>query len=83
MPPLRVVAQPDDARHHPFAVAGDTVTEHVAREHDEPEGRVASCLTLGVIVEAGTAVDDQDPRPLSGNAPSQARYPVSAISPSR
>ena len=58
-----VVAQPDETRHHAVAIAGNALAEHVTREGDVPKRRVAPSLPLGVIVETGPTVDDQNSRP--------------------
>ena len=59
----RVVAQGQQAGHDPLPVPRHPRAEHVAGEHHIPDRRVAAGLVPGVRVEAGAAVDEQDPGP--------------------
>ena len=59
----RVVPQGQQAGHDPLPVPRHPGAEHVAGEHGIPDRRVAAGLLPGVRVEAGTAVDEQDPGP--------------------
>jgi len=69
----RVVAQGEQARHHPLPVPRDTVAEHVAGQHGIAEGGIAARLLPRVRVEAGPAVHEQDsgPRPFPGVIPAE------------
>jgi len=53
--PRRVVAQGEQARHHPLPVPRDAVAEHVAGEHGVAEGRITARLIPRVRIEAGPA----------------------------
>ena len=70
---VRVVAQGEQARHHPLAVPRDPVAEHVAGQHGVAEGGITARLFPRVRVEAGPAVDEQDSRlrPFLGVIPAE------------
>jgi len=60
--PVRVGHERADRRHRALTVAADAVAEHVAGEHGVAQRGVAPRLLARVVVEAGAAVHQQDPR---------------------
>src|SRR5262249_24675096 len=62
-----IIAQGCEARDDPLPVARHARAEHVARMDDVPERRVARRLILRMLVEPGTAVDEENPGPRAGN----------------
>jgi hypothetical protein len=61
---VRVIAHPGEERDDLLPrPASDVAAEHVAREHDVAELRVAAGLLPGVIIESGAAVHEHDTRP--------------------
>ena len=70
---IRVVAQAEQARHHPFAVPRDPVAEHIAGQHGVAEGGITARLFPRVRVEAGPAMDKEDSRlrPFLGVIPAE------------
>src|SRR5262249_59938184 len=55
------------AREAPPRAPRHARAEHVARMDDVPERRVARRLILRMLVEPGTAVDEENPGPRAGN----------------
>ena len=61
---MRVIAHLGEERDDLLPrAASDVAAEHVAREHDVSELRVAAGLLPGVIIESGAAVHEHDTRP--------------------
>jgi hypothetical protein len=60
--PSRIITQFDDARHDPLTIAGNAIPKHVACKHHKTEIRKTQCAPLGVLVETGASMDDQEAR---------------------
>src|SRR6185437_13612378 len=73
--PRRAVAQRGDAADDPFAVPGHPGTEHVAGQYRVPEPGVAGGLVPGVVVQAGSAVHQQDAGPGAGGGLVPEKHP--------
>ena len=63
---VRFGAQLGNASHDALAVAGNAFAVHVAGKRDIAEFGEAARAILGVVVEAGAAVDDQDAGAFGG-----------------
>jgi hypothetical protein len=53
-------------RHDALTITRDAISEHVTRQDRETVSGVPLRLTSGVIVEAGSAVHEQQPRTRVG-----------------
>src|SRR3974390_2014679 len=60
----RVFAPFHDSSDHPLAIARNSIAVHIASKDDKPEFRDSSCALLGMVVETGAAVNDQNSRTL-------------------